>query len=71
MLNKGYYRISIVLAFSCGRAKTTRIRYVWMRVFLKKEKKISVLKISGYVWTGLIVRCLKGDCRPLSGIQFL
>ena len=30
-------RISIVLAFSCGRAKTIRIRYVWTRIFLKTE----------------------------------
>ena len=32
------HRISIVLAFSCGRAKTIRIRYVWMRISLKTEK---------------------------------
>ena len=32
MLRKGCYRISIVLAFSCGRTKTIRIRYVRMRV---------------------------------------
>ena len=44
MFNKGCYRISIVLGFSCGRAKTTRIRYAWMRVFLKKEEKILVFK---------------------------
>ena len=32
--------IRIVLAFSCGRAKTIQKRYVWMRVFLNTEKKI-------------------------------
>ena len=44
MLSKGCYRNSIVLAFSCGRAKTIPIRYVWMRISLKTEKKISVFK---------------------------
>ena len=43
--------IYIILAFSCGRAKTIRIRYVWMRIFLKTEK-YTFSKISGYVWTG-------------------
>ena len=43
-LNKACYRISIALAFSCGRAKTIRIRYVWMGIFLKTEKKKSVFK---------------------------
>ena len=38
------YRISIVLAFSCGRAKTIWIRYVWTRIFTKPEEKISVVK---------------------------
>ena len=33
MLNKACYRISIVLAISCGQAKTIRIRHVWMRLF--------------------------------------
>ena len=52
MLNKACYRISIVLAIWCGRAKTIRIRHVWMRLFIylffwKKEKKISVFK---YIW---------------------
>ena len=32
------HRLSIVLAFSCGRAKTIRIRYVWIRISLKTEK---------------------------------
>ena len=44
MLNKVCYRISIVFAFSCRRAKTIWIRYAWMSIFLKTEKKISVLK---------------------------
>ena len=42
-LNKACYRISIALAFSWGRAKTIRIRYVWMGIFLKRKKK-SVFK---------------------------
>ena len=33
MLSRGSYRISIVVAFSCGRAKMIRICYVWMRFF--------------------------------------
>ena len=33
MLCKGCYRISIVLAFSCGRAKTVQIRHVWTHFF--------------------------------------
>ena len=32
------------IAFTCGRAKMIRIRYVWTRIFLKTEKKISVFK---------------------------
>ena len=41
------------LAFSYGRAKTIRTRYVWTRIFLKNEGgKISFSKISGYLWTG-------------------
>ena len=42
MLRKRCYRISIVLAFSRGRAKTIRIRYACMGIFLKTEKKFSV-----------------------------
>lgn len=42
---KGRYRISIVLAFSSGRAKTTEKRYLWTRVFLKTE-----IFSCGYVW---------------------
>ena len=47
-----------VLAFSCGRAKTIRIRYVWMCIFWKwrKWKNLwlfsKIPKISGYVWNG-------------------
>ena len=49
---KRHYRISIVLAFSCSRAKTIRIRYVWSRIlFLTRNKKFPFTKISGYVWT--------------------
>ena len=28
----GCYRISIILAFLCGRAKKIQIRFVWMRI---------------------------------------
>ena len=35
----GYYRISIVLASSCGRAKRIQIRYVGTRIFWKQRKK--------------------------------
>lgn len=51
MLLKGCYRIYIILAFSWVRAKTIRIRFVWMHIFLKTEKS-SFSKIPGYVWTG-------------------
>ena len=45
MLCRGCYRISIVLASSCGRAKTIRISYVRTVIFPKTDgKKISVLK---------------------------
>ena len=27
-----------------------KTRYVWMQIFLNTEKKISLSKISGYVW---------------------
>ena len=33
-----------IIAFTCGRAKTIRIRYVWTRIFSKTEEKTSVLK---------------------------
>ena len=39
MLNLVCRRISIVFAFSYGPAKTIRIRHVWMRIYLKTEKK--------------------------------
>ena len=43
--------ISFVLAFSCGQAKTIRIRYVWIDTcFLKRRKNLRPFsKISGYV----------------------
>lgn len=41
---KGFYCISIVLAFQCGRAKTIRISYVWTRMFLENREKISAFK---------------------------
>ena len=44
MLYKGRYRFFIVLAFSCRRAKSIGIRYVWTRIFLKTEKKMFVFK---------------------------
>ena len=51
-LNKACYRISIALAFSCGRAKTIQIRYVWTPFFFEQRKKSPFSKISGYVLTG-------------------
>ena len=52
----------IVFAFSCGLATTIWICYVWLRICLKMEVKISVIKkISEYMWTGqnllLFCRC--------------
>ena len=44
MPHKRCCRISIVLAFSLGRAKTIRVRCVWTRIFLKTEGKISVFE---------------------------
>ena len=38
---KRCYRIFTVLAFSCGRAKTIRIRYVRTRTFFRKRRKKS------------------------------
>ena len=32
MLRKGWYGISIVLAFSRGQAKTIPVRYIWIRI---------------------------------------
>ena len=46
MLRKGHYCLSIVLAFSCGWAKTIEIR-----VFFRKRKK----KISGFKNIGIRV----------------
>ena len=44
VLYTGRYHITSVFAFTCGRAKTIRIRYVWTQFFSKTEKKTSVLK---------------------------
>ena len=44
MLCKGCYRISIVLAFSYGRAKTVQIRHVWTHFFEKGIKKSPFFK---------------------------
>ena len=44
MSHKRCCRISIVLAFLLGQAKTIRVRYVWTRIFLKTEGKISVFE---------------------------
>ena len=57
IFSEGCYRISITLAFKCGWAKATRIRYMWMRIFFfllffKTEKKSPFSKIFGYVWRG-------------------
>ena len=38
------YCMSIVLAFSCGRAKKIPIHYFWTRIFSKTEEKIFVFK---------------------------
>ena len=46
MLFKGCYDFSIVLAFSCEHAKTSQIRYMWTRIFLKMEKKYPFPQIS-------------------------
>ena len=46
MTCKGHYRISIVLAFSCGRDKTIRMKYVWTCIFLGERKTLSVFKNS-------------------------
>ena len=60
---KGCYRISIVLAFSSGRAKTIQIRYLWTPVFLKTEIfssdlknmwiRVAIMAISEIVWFSL------------------
>lgn len=47
---KGCFRISIVLAFSRGWAKTNRMHDGWT------HKKTPFLKLSGYVWTRPILR---------------
>ena len=39
---KGCCCVFVVLAFSCGRAKTIRIRYVWTRIFSKTVEEVSV-----------------------------
>ena len=39
---KGCCCVFVVLAFSCGRAKTIRIRYVWTRIFSKRVEEVSV-----------------------------
>ena len=41
---KGCCCVFVVLAFSCGRAKTIRIRYVWTRIFSKTVEEVSVVK---------------------------
>ena len=51
MTCKGHYHVSIVLAFSCGRHKTIRMKYVGTRISFENGKNFSFSKISGYVWT--------------------
>ena len=52
-LNERCYRISIVLAFSFGRAITIRIRHGGCVYFFGNEEKQSPFsKISEYEWTG-------------------
>ena len=45
MLSKGCYHVSIILAFSCRRAKTIEIRYVWTGIFFVNEEKDLHIKI--------------------------
>ena len=52
MLCKGCYHISIVLAFSCGQAKTIPLRYGGHVCFEKRSKNILFSEIAGCVWTG-------------------
>ena len=53
MTSKGHYRISIVLAFSCGREKTIRIHCVWTRIFSDTEKTFRFQKYPGMCGQGL------------------
>ena len=56
MLNRGSYRISIVVAFSCGRAKMIRICYVWMRFFWTFLSR----RCTTTTWDWLISRFVEG-----------
>ena len=55
IFRKGFYRISFVSAFSSGRAKTIRIRYVWMRKFFLEngEKNLHFQKYPDTCGRGL------------------
>ena len=46
--------INIVLAFSGGRAKTIRMRYVWIRMNLKTEKRVAGALVFKF-WIMLII----------------
>ena len=47
-------RISIGLAFSCGRVKTIRVPYVWTRIFFENgEKNLRFQKYPGACGQGL------------------
>ena len=58
---QGCYRISIVLAISCGRSKTIRIRYAVLvdtNIFENGGKNLRFQKKTGYVlniWSGLVL----------------
>ena len=43
----------IVLAFSCGRAKTIQMRYMWLCIFLwiRAEKRIPIMSIRPLQWS--------------------
>lgn len=53
MLCKGCYPNSMVLSYSCGRAKYIRICYVWRVYFFESGGKNSPFsRISGYILAG-------------------
>ena len=57
MLCKGCYRISIILAFSYGRAKTVQIRHVRTHFF---ENGIKIFCFSNNIWIHVDTLALTG-----------
>ena len=55
IFRKGFYHIFFVSAFSSGRAKTIRIRYVWMHIFFLEngEKNLHFQKYPDTCGRGL------------------